>query len=379
MLSRPENGGIGIRMLWHNKPRFAASALGIAVAAVIMFVEAGFFFGVLDSQSRMAKLIRGDLVVLHRTRTHLDNWSRFQRIRIHQISVIAGVGSVVPVYKGTMGLRNPTTKQLKRIVVYAFPPETHPLAIGDRQEIARQLKIGRTVLFDRSSRRIYGDFEVGQDISLGNEPYRIGGFVEIGPNIVNDGAVVMSEGEWLRHKGRGDPIMGIVRLRPGADPRQVSERIQAISPGDLVVLTPEELRRREEVFITDVAPIGVIFGIGLLAGLVIGGVTCYQVLFNEIADQIEQFAMLKAMGFSNGFLGRTILEQALLLSLVGFAIALAISYATYVYIAEETALVMLHTWPRVLVIMVLTVGMCVVAGALAMRRAAVANPAELFR
>ncbi len=123
MLPRPENGGVGVRMLWHNKRRLAASALGIAVAVVIMFVEAGFFFGVLESQSRLATLIRGELVVVHRTRTHLNKWSDFERIRINQIAALAGVADVVALYKGTMGLRNAATGRVKRIIVYAFAPE----------------------------------------------------------------------------------------------------------------------------------------------------------------------------------------------------------------------------------------------------------------
>jgi putative ABC transport system permease protein len=343
-----------------------------------VFVEAGFFFGVLESQSNLATLIRGDLVVLHRTRTHLNKWSDFERIRMNQVSAIPGVAAVVPVYKGAMGLRNAETGQVKRIIVYAFAPEAHPFDIGDREAIATQLRIGRTVLFDRRSRRIYGDPAVGEDVSLNRQPYRVGGFVDIGPNIINDGAVVMSAGEWLRQSRDDDPIMGIVRLREGADLEAVRARIAALTPGDVNALTPVELGRREEAFTAAAAPIGIVFGIGLLAGLVVGGITCYQILFNEISDQIDQFAMLKAMGFSNGFLGRIVLEQTLLFALLGFAVAFAISYAAYGYIAFQTALVMLHAWPRILGVLGLTVAMCVVAGLVAIRRAAVKSPAELL-
>ena len=45
---------------------------------------------------------------------------------------------------------------------------------------------------------------------------------------------------------------------------------------------------------------------------------------------------------------------------------------------RETALVMGHAWPRSLAIMGLTVGMCVVAGMVAVRRAATKSPAELL-
>ena len=115
-----------------------------------------------------------------------------------------------------------------------------------------------------------------------------------------------------------------------------------------------------------------------MAGLVIGIITCYQVLFNEIADQTQQFAMLKAVGFSNQFVGQIILSQALVLSFAGFILALAVSIAIYDYVADETALIMRLSWPRVLSLMVLTVTMCLGAGFIAMRRTAFKDPAEMF-
>lgn len=373
-----DSSNIGVRILLHNKRRFIVSAMGIAVAVVIMFLEAGFFFGVLDSQANLATLIRGDLVVLHRFRTHLNKWHGLEKIRLHQIHAIDGVAAVLPIYKATMRLKNPDTDRSKRIVVYAFRPNDHPLAIGNLDEISAQLRLSRTILFDRRSRKIYGDLKVGQELTLDRRIFRIGGFVDIGPNIVNDGAVVMSEGNWRELEPNDKPIMGVIRLKPGADIAQVQQRIIQMQPEDVSVLTPAALREREVTFTAKAAPIGIIFGIGLLAGLVIGTITCYQVLFNEIADQTQQFAMLKAIGFSNRFVGRIILTQALVLSIVGFFMALAVSAAIYDYVADEAALIMQHSWPRVLSLMALTVTMCIGAGFIAMRRTAFKDPAEMF-
>ena len=60
------------------------------------------------------------------------------------------------------------------------------------------------------------------------------------------------------------------------------------------------------------APIGAIF-IGLLVSLFIGTVICYQILYNEITDNLSQYATLKAMGFDDLFV-LIILEEASVLS-----------------------------------------------------------------
>jgi len=369
---------LGAQILLHGKWRCLAAALGIAMGVAIMFIEAGFFFGVLDSQARIASLVRGDLVVQHRSRTHLNKWQEFPAIRVSQFRAIDGIADVVPIYKGTMGLENADSGRVKRIVVYAWRPEDQPLAIGDLEAVASRLKLDRSVLFDRRSRAIYGDLREGQEIKLNGRSYRVAGLVDIGPGIVADGAVVMSRGLWLAHDPGDQPMMGVIRLRPGADLEPVRRRLLELAPAELSVLTPAELRRQEVLFVASAAPIGIIFGIGLLAGLLVGVITCYQVLFNEITDQLRQFAMLKAVGFSNGFLRRIILAQALILALLGFAIAVAISYATYAYLAKETALLMQHTGSRLTAVMLLTVVMCLGAALLAIRRATFKDPAELI-
>lgn len=370
--------GLGVRVLLHNRWRFLAASLGIAMAVVIMFLEAGFFFGAVDSQARITGLIRGDLVVEHKARTHLNKWQMLPRYRLSQIEALPGVAAVAPVYKRTMGLENPDSGRVKRIVVYAWRPDDHPLALARPETVARLLKLERSVVFDRRSRHIYGTLHAQQEIKLDGRSFRLAGFVDIGPGIVTDGAVVMSEGQLFQVAPNEQPIMGIVRLAPGAALERVRQRILRLAPDQISALTPEELGRREMVFTASAAPIGIVFGIGLLAGLVVGMIACYQVLFNEIADQVRQFAMLKAIGFSTGFLGRIILAQALVFALAGFAIALAISYATYAYLAEETALVMRLSWSRTTVALLLTVLMCLAGALLALRRAAFKDPAELI-
>jgi putative ABC transport system permease protein len=116
----------------------------------------------------------------------------------------------------------------------------------------------------------------------------------------------------------------------------------------------------------------------MLAGLVIGAITCYQILFNEIVDRLPQYATLKAMGFTDTFLRRVILEQALLLSFGGFAVGLFLSWLAYRYVAAETALLVQLSVTSVTLIFALATIMSVIAGLLALRRVIGADPAELY-
>ena len=370
--------GLGLRLIAFNPVRLFAAFAGVAVAVTVMFVELGLLMGILDSQAMMATLVRGDLVVLDEGRTDLHKWDRLSRIRLNQITAVSGVSEVVPVYQDTMGLRDPETNSVRRILVIAFPPEELPFAIGEPAEVANALRMRNTILFDRRSRPIYAEMVPGGTAELNGQIYRVGGFIDLGPDVIHDGAVIMSDASWFARAPNAQPIMGVIRLDPGANPDDVRARLTASLPDDVAFFTPAELRQREFSFTLSSAPIGFLFGIGMLAGLVIGSITCYQILFNEIVDRLKQYATSKAMGFSEMFLRAVILEQAVLLALGGFAVGLLFAWGAYAYIAQRTALAVHLSAFSITFILVLATAMCVAAALLALRRVTLADPAELY-
>lgn len=370
--------GLGLRLLAHDRLRLLGSWAGLAVAVTIMFVQLGLLQAILDSQALVATLVRGDLVVMNQVRSNLHNWNQFEPVRLSQIAALPQVKSVVPVYQGVLRLRDPDSGALRNIVAFAFPPEWSPLAIGDPEFISRTLRLPNTVLFDRLSRNIYGAVAAGQDMELDGAIYKVGGFVAIGPDIVSDGAVVMSDGSWLAADPTSKPIMGVIRLNPGENAAAAQREIQAQIPDDVLVRTPAEIRQRENDFTLGSAPIGILFGIGVLAGFVIGAITCYQTLFNEIMDRLPQYATLRAMGFSDLYLQRVIFEQALLLACGGFAMGLICALVANAYIGGRTSLPMQLSLSSTAWTFALTAGMSLFAGWIAMRLLASARPDELY-
>nr|VFJ75022.1 MAG: putative ABC transport system permease protein [Candidatus Kentron sp. FW] len=369
---------IGLKILLHGKGRVLLSVSGIGVAVLIMFLQLGFFHGINNSQAFMARLLNADLVVLHWRRTNLDNWWRMDRIRAAQLHAIAGVAQAIPLYKGIIRLENPDTKRRRRISAYAFPPAFAPFDLPRFAQKAQRLEVPGTVLFDLRSRDIYGSVASRETLVLNNRAFTVVGHVNIGPNLISDGIVLLGEGSWLAQGRSARPIMVLLRLDGSASPAMVKRRIMEQLPDDSVVLTPEELYDREVAYTIKVAPVGTIFGIGLIIGLIIGLVICYQILFNEITDHTPQYAVLMAMGYSKGFLVRTILEEAFLLSVLGFLPGLLGAAGVYWTLRDMTCLRMVLTLDLVGFVFLLTVTMCLMAGLLALRRVFRIDPAMLY-
>ena len=84
------------------------------------------------------------------------------------------------------------------------------------------------------------------------------------------------------------------------------------------------------------------------------------------------------MGYENSYLIRVVLEQASFCGLIGFLPGLG-DRCLALYSDREIALLPLRMTAGIVIsTLVLTVGMCVLSGALAMRRVLAADPAEVF-
>jgi putative ABC transport system permease protein len=172
--------------------------------------------------------------------------------------------------------------------------------------------------------------------------------------------------------------IGLIKLKPDADAAAVQKRLRQILPNDVAVLTRDELMDREATYWATHTPIGFVFRMGLIMGLIVGSVVVYQILYNDVTQHLAEYATLKALGYPDRFLFQIVLQESLILSMLGFIPGLVFSQAVY-SIAHWATLLPLQIDPtRVAVVYVLTVGMCIFSGLLATRRLRSADPAEIF-
>jgi putative ABC transport system permease protein len=106
----------------------------------------------------------------------------------------------------------------------------------------------------------------------------------------------------------------------------------------VLVLTKEEFIQRERNYWSQVSPIGVIFGFGTIVGFLVGTVIVYQILYSDVSDHLPEYATLKAMGYGDRFLVGILLQEALILAILGFMPGFAISLGLYGLIAQATLL-----------------------------------------
>lgn len=172
--------------------------------------------------------------------------------------------------------------------------------------------------------------------------------------------------------------VGLVKLAAHADAAAVKSALRSALPDDVAVLTLEEFVEQEKDFWGNTTPIGFVFGLGMVMGFIIGAGICYQILSSDVGDHQAEYATLKAIGYRNRHLTWVILQEALLLAVLGFLPGIALGWLLYAAVAGWTGLPMRLTLARSLLILVLTLLMCALSGVIALRKVHTADPAEVF-
>jgi putative ABC transport system permease protein len=381
---------LALRNLTENPLRLAASVAGVAFAVVLMFLQNGFRNALLDNMVAVITHLDGDLFITSRSRYILSQPVPFPLRRLELVGAVPSVVSVHPFYLLTdpnVRWRNTRTGSTRPIRLLAYRPADDLLAIPDVRGQLDALKRPDVALVDsRSKAGIFGPMAPGDVSELAGRRIEIVGTFPLGTDFRSNGTLLTSEANLLRYvpsrrgASLGDTMIdvGVIRLAEGAESRMIQQIAAARLTPDVLVLTRDELLRKEQGFWSRVTPIGVIFDIGLVTGFVVGLAICYQVLASEIFDRISQFATLKAIGYTQRDLSGIVVNQALILALMGFVVGLLISLGLFHWLQRLTGLNMRLKPADAALILALTLSMCVASALLVGRKLRAVDPAELF-
>jgi putative ABC transport system permease protein len=168
----------------------------------------------------------------------------------------------------------------------------------------------------------------------------------------------------------------LVKLDPGADIEAVRKSLREKVP-ESEVLSKAEFHDRSLNHWLFATGAGVALIGGAILGLVVGTVIVAQTLYSSTKDHINEFATLRALGSSSGYIHRVILAQAALSALLGYALGMVIAL-TVVYLSEHTALPIVMTPGLAALLLALTVAMCAISALSAIGKVMRIDPAVVF-
>jgi putative ABC transport system permease protein len=379
---------IGWLQLRHSRARLLSAVGGVAFAGLLVLMQLGFQGALLGSIALPYRALDAQLLISASDMNTLSDASPIARARLLQALSVPGVSAVTPLHLGRLDWRQ-ADGTLRTLDVVGFEPTTMPLRSEGIRRQQPTLAEADTVMIDARTRGIdpakmrVVTPETPLVLELRGQRIQVTGHFEIGGGFAADGYLLASDQTFLRlfpSRSAGAPNLGLVKLQPGADPETVAAALRQRfgMADDVKVRTLDEAIAADQRFQQTQRPVGLIFGFGVVMGVLVGIVIVYQVLSSDVADHLREYATLKAVGYPGRFFLGIVFEEAVILGVLGFVPGLLVSVGLYAVVAAQTGLPMELTAARAGAVLLGTVLMCTLAGALATRRLARADPAELF-
>ncbi|MDB9447937.1 ABC transporter permease DevC [Anabaena sp. CS-542/02] len=373
--------------LTRDKSRLAVALAGIAFADILMFMQIGFRDALYYSNVRLHSSLNGDIVLINQQSNALLAMEQFSQRRLYKALELQAVESVHPIYLDYTTWRNPITGRPRSILIFGMNPESNLFDLPGVQSHLEQLKQPDVVLFDRSSREEYGpiasQFKGGNTLiaEVQRRRVKVGGLFTLGTSFGADGNLITSDVNFLRifrNRQRGLIDIGLIRLRAGQNPNVVAQQLRNHLPQDVNVLTKQEFIDFERNYWATSTAIGFIFSLGTIMGFIVGTVIVYQILYTDVSDHLSEYATLKAIGYTQKYLLMVILQEAFLLACLGYVPGWIFAMFLYSRAREATLLPIFMSYSRAITVLILTILMCFISGAIAVRKLRSADPADIF-
>ncbi len=382
-----ERTPLGWLQLKKNKARLFVAIAGIGFADLLMFAQLGIQAALFDSNTLLNRSVDADIIIRSTQYRDLNLANSFPRRRLYQIQDLPEVQSAEALYISTIVWKNPQTRRKTQLTLVGQSVE-HPAF--DFPEVNRnldKLKEPDTFVFDRLTRgeyaKIVAQAEKGQTIKTEIERHSIQvvGLFSLGASFATDGTLITSQENFLRffpERGPGQVTLGLVKVKPGNDSKQVIAEIKAILPPDAIASTKQEYVAFEQAYWEKTTPIGIVFTFGTVMAFVVGTVIVFQILSTDVNEHIGEYATFKAMGYRDRYLLLIVFEEAILLATLGFFPGLGLALGQYALVRNLASLPISMTFSRLSFVFFLTLIMCIASGIIATRKLQSADPADIF-
>jgi putative ABC transport system permease protein len=364
-----------------NKKRTFSAVCGICFAVVLIFMQAGFLGAAKLNSSLVYRMLDYDFMVVSRGYLMMTRSESIDIYRVLQARTIPGVERVLGLVVSGGRWQLPEHSSSDSSFVFGIESGQPYFLDPELNTAGAQLRGRMSVMGDRFARDSYGDWDIGDDAIINHQTVSIVGEYSLGMGLLSDGSAIVSHDTFLRLFGQAtlDAYQfGLVQLGANADADAVRRQLEADLPSDVMVLTRDELIEREENYFVNVKPVGIMFRVGMLVAFIVGAVILYQILASEIANRINEFATLKAIGYAENYLYRLGIKQGLLFAAMGFLPAWILSYGLYAVLRDLVSFPIFMTPGRTLFVLGLTLGMCAIAAVFALGKIKRADPADLF-
>jgi putative ABC transport system permease protein len=369
---------LAFRNLFHDRVRLAVTLVGILFSIVLVAVQLGLYLGARTMIISTIDRSDSDLwIMAYGTKNFEEAQPINTRERFTALAT-PGVLTATPLVVSFTDWRKPSGGTTL-VVVIGSDYEDGALApwnvvAGDISGLGAR----DAVMVDKTYLEELGLNGVGDTAQIGASRVRVTGLTDgirsftVTPFVFT----TLNRARSLLNMPADNLTYVLVKLQPGADAETVRDALRSKLP-DSEVLTKAEFRTRSLNHWLFATGAGVALIGGAILGLVVGTVIVAQTLYSSTKDHLNEFATLRALGSSSGYIHRVILAQAGLSAVLGYALGMTIAL-TIVILSHNTALPIVMSPGLAILLLALTFGMCAISAVSAIGKVMRIDPAMVF-
>ncbi len=361
---------LALRNVRHGGSKTFAAIGGVAFAITMVLLQLGFYHAVEITATHIYEQIDFDVVLLAATYDQFFAPGEFPKERLRQARSLERVASASPLYatfnlwrcppypldeseamsdddppepgplrRWLLGDRLPRPLKRRELLVLGIALDSNPFTGPVRRAIEEarpRLQIPRNVLLDELSNLDFGWPMVGRfdGWEMGRTSVRVVGGFPMLRGFAADGIAICDDANFARLCERPSTEVvqfGFLKLRNSetAVVEAACRELRATLPPDVVPRSRDEILRRESEHWVGQTATGKLFAFGVLIATIVASVVIYQVLSNDVRDHLAEYATLKAMGHSNAYLSRVVIEQAMIYAGVAYLVAVVLGFVLY--------------------------------------------------
>jgi len=367
------------RNLFHDKVRLSVTLTGILFAVVLMAVQSGLFIGFSEATSGLIENSGADLWVMSEGVPYIEQAVPISERKLYQVRAAPGVARAEKFVARFAQWKKPDGGQ-EGVFVVGFNPDGDlgapwKLVTGD----ALAVKGADNVIMDRLYCAKLGVSRLGETVEINGRRARVVGFTNGIRSFTTMPYVFTSfknaQDYTALREDKTDYIL--VRAKAGVEVPAL-QRSLAVRLRDVEVHTTAEFSRMTWAYWLFTTGAGIAVLIAAALGLLVGIVVVTQTIYATTMDHLREFGTLKAMGASNGYIYRIIIQQALMSALIGYVFGMIVTLFV-VHGSRNSGAAILMPWQMAASMFVITLAMCVGAAMVSINRVTRLDPAMVFK
>lgn len=386
---------IARKNLFQDLPRFIVAQAGIMFSVGLVTIQIGILNGFTRSSTLLIENAEADIWVASEELRHLELTLPFEYKKLAQAQKVEGVDRAEAIISQSTVWRD-KSNQIAPIRIIGFDPNDtlfRPRSIveGNLNAIQNPYKI----FVDKSDLKLLDVTGVGDLSEIGSYEGQITGITSGTRSIVaspyiftslpNATAYLNSPIATPTDTPPNPPVLTannqitfiLIKAKPGEDLVALTQRLDKALPGTKALIQTE-LTELTQKYWQQSTGVGYILGLGAVVGIVVGTVVVGQILYSSVTDHLKEFGTMKAMGSSDWFIYRVILEQALWMAVLGYLPGMGLCLGLGAWTIQAQAIQILIGPATAAGVFVVTVAMCSGAAIFAIQKVTRLDPALVF-